>query len=401
MKRRVLCRPIYLLHISVVLLFSFLLSLNTFSNYAEVPVAPSSPMHLVVDVRSAEEIWCQFISRTQPFLRPSLFSERAKFTGRTDKVALLIDDRNNLAYFWAIPWTLYMLGPEWKLQIFARESNKSFFLAIIRRFALDNVLVETMEEVFGYGSWVDDAFMRRVQFMLSKQFWEAVRGENVLVVQDHGVPIRKWHRPVAAHVVDKVFSYAYAGAPWSLVQKPIDGTPFTAHPDISSLSPGNDWRADHGGNGGFSFRKRSWLLKYAHDLGVPHNQLLANGTERSKLGNNHEDWIWGQLLGQVQGGVAPKLLENQFSSELLWNPHTLSIHNFHVHHSIPEMLTLVLSAAEEFFGKPSYEIFHLLYSTDTRGVRETNPWHELKLDFPDAVIPPECFTYYQNLTSSE
>ena len=328
-------------------------------------------------------------------MNKDLFRARKLFlqAGLAEKIVLIVDDRPLLTYFWTIPWTLYMLGPEWRLQILSQKSNKYIFEAIVEDYALDNVFIDTLEDRYGYGDWIDTQFLHKVQFMLSKQFWQGVRGERVLIVQDHGVPVRRWDSPSAAVVVQELFKYAYAGAPWSLHANNISSYP--SGPEIvKNVIQTPVWPADPGGNGGFSYRKRSVFLELGVDIGVPFENLLANSTRHDSLGTEYEDWVWGRVIGDRPFGTAPKLLENMFSSETLDSLTPLGVHNYYHHHSWRKTRRLVHFAMSEFFS--CHQVVGSLTSCPAEKAEFllhpwSRPWDELLRRFPSSTPPNECF----------
>ena len=351
-------------------------------------VHPQRPAHgIELTLGSSRSIWCQFISHTRHFLRPEMFADRWKFIDRTDKYAVLWDDRENLAYFWSIPWILHMLGPEWAMQILAYESNKGFFQSIVDEFHLENVFIDTFENRYGYGAWISPNLMRKSQFLLAKQFWEGLDGEYILIVQDHGVPMKHWRKKEARAILETLYTYAYVGAPWSL-----SDTSALQTLNVSTMSPGADFIASPGGNGGFSLRKRSWAVRHGVDMKVDTRKLLSNVTKDfQKLGVAHEDWLWGQILARYSDGVAPKLLASKFSVELLTDNGSLGTHNFPSYHSPRETAQFVNDAAREFFNTGELDVFEIEEKPDEQE-HWLESWVSLQQRFPNASLPMECNT---------
>ena len=73
-------------------------------------------------------------------------------------------------------------------------------------------MVDTFEDRHGSGAWMPEWFMNKVQYMISTQFWEGVRGEYVVVIQDNGVPTRRWDSAEARIITEAIFKYGYAGS---------------------------------------------------------------------------------------------------------------------------------------------------------------------------------------------
>ena len=343
---------------------------------ARVPRMPSGPVR--ISQENPMSVWCQFVSHTLHYLQPELFVSRS--IKHSEKVVLLVDDRETLAHYWTIPWTMNMLGPEWKLQIITKEKTSAFYEDIVETYKISNAYVDTFERRYGYGPWVPEHFMHKVQFMVAAQFWQGVRGEFILVIQDNGVPLRRSSTSDVASLLEEIFTYGYAGAPWSLQDGVLPG-----------------------GNGGFSFRRRSVLEKYAIDLKVTHSNLLARNTDLSPLGSKHEDGTLGNLLNFVPFGIAPKRLAQLFSSEIFYHPRTFGVHHFAARHSTNETVQVVRMAIQEFFNvsDPSTVV---TFDREGLGYSEghfwLNSWRQLLDKYPNGELPQECQkllgTKYQN-----
>jgi len=325
-----------------------------------------------------------------------MFKYHQKF-GESDFTALLIDDRENLAHWWTIPWTLDMLGPSWTMQIISRQVNRNFFKFIIDEYELENsVRLDTFEDLYGYDGWMGETWVHSVQFLLSRQFWEAIHGEHILTIQDHGVPIQRWDTRYARNTLRKVFEYGYAGAPWTLEETESVSKLFRKASYLHSLHPSERWRESPGGNGGFSYRRRSLCLKHGIDLDVPvHLSMSKAGYKRfNELGVEHEDWVWGQILSSKEKkGVAPVDLENRFAAESLLGKDPLGVHNFAGLHSPTETLNMVQRAASRFF-RVSNDVFTVVNNEDgcksTRHHFEHESWQPILSRFPRASLPVEC-----------
>jgi hypothetical protein len=332
-----------------------------------IPKMPNGQIRILLD--SSMSVWCQFVSHTLNYLQPEMFVGRSAIE-KGDKVVLLVDDRETLAHYWTIPWTMNMLGPEWRLQIITREKTFSFYEDIVETYQIGNAYVDTFENRYGYGSWVPDHFMHKVQFMVSAQFWQGVRGEFIIVIQDNGLPLRRSSTSDVASLLQELFKYGYAGAPWSLQEGVLPG-----------------------GNGGFSFRRRSVLEKHAIDLQVTYSNLLARNTDLTPLGKKHEDGTLGNILNLTPFGIAPKRLAQLFSSEIFYHPKTFGVHHFAPRHSINETAEVVKMAVQEFFNvsDPSAVLqFESEGSGNIAGQFWLNSWRQLLKQYPNGDLPQEC-----------
>lgn len=329
-------------------------------------ILPAFPRQkLNISQQGPNSVWCDFVSYTLSSLKSDMFLDRGKLM-ESDKVVLLVDTRENVGHVWTIPWTLNLLGPDWDLQILTSEKSLHFYRRIVDHYGITNAKLDTLEELYGYGPWVPHDFMRRVQFMLASQFWKGIRAEHILVIQDNGVPLRRWDSPEVQELFEEIFRYGYAGAPWSL--------------DEDDERPG--------GNGGFSYRKRSVLSENSFDLKVDVRDLLSNTTNRSALGAEHEDVILGHLLKAVDFGVAPRYLEHQFACELLFHPKPFGVHNFAPFHDTARTSHLVRMALAEFYGvSDGLQVLELGSTPAQRFEWQTSWLLKLQEIFPNASLP--------------
>jgi len=366
-----------------------------------LPPLPRGTLELKVlplsktSVWTARSIWCQFISNIVTFFNPEMFQERYHYVNATDKFALLIDDRLTLANWWSIPWSLHMLGPEWGLQIFARKNNIHVFEGIVREYKLANVYIDTLQSKYGLNESLPAHWIHDVHFMLTKQFWMGLRGEHILILQDHGVPVRRWNTVASQVILKNIFEYAYAGAPWSFVERKHDSNSSKIDPtNLKAIRQDAHglWKADGGGNGGFSYRKRSWMMAFGIDSSSSVEDLLNSSVESfNYLGHENEDWLWGRILSAHRHGVAPTRLECQFAAETLMEcDGVLGVHNYATYHSVQDTVHLVQSAAKEFFQVET-PIFRVRLTTE-RVARQSpwlNSWRHLKY-YSELSAPMEC-----------
>ena len=369
--RRASRRAIYLI-CAPFIFFVYLCLARTAQTDAENLFGPSSDGNkLDFLMTNSKGLWCQFISHSLKFLREKKSFDNIIYPSGSDNVALLVAYRGNLAHFWCIPWTMHMLGPKWKLQIITRRSEVPLFKSILSEFNMhNNYFLDTFEDLYGYGPWITELFMRRVQFMVSTQFWEGIRGENILIIQDHGVPLRKWDSPQVEPFLHKLFQYGYAGAPWDLDE---DRSP--------------------GGNGGFSFRRRSFLMRYAINASVPVSELLAEQTDLSPVGSKNEDGVLGPRLRNHPNGVAPKVLEHQFACEKLLHPRPMGVHDLPRWHNSTETLSLIIVALQELLEVVNPVVVSSQFEPGYKSWLRPpwlQPWIELQERFPGYDLPREC-----------
>ena len=373
------------------------------SHHCPSPVAA----RIEVNGTTPEALWCHFTGTFISQLNRELFTGRAKHSNN-NKVVVFMDDRLNLALWWAIPWTLYMLGDDWSLQILTVSRNVYLFEQLIQEFDLANVYIDTAEDLYDFGPHISDGFFAHGQYYLTKQFWEGIRGEVVLLAQDHGVPMRRWNTPEASDFFASVSHYWYMAAPWSRATVnffDISDGPRNMSELLSKLEPitsidhfleerasrlnitanGRLWRFVSGGNGGFRLVKRSKLLELSVDMTRPRQHLLSEQFTQLQLSPMNEDVLWGLVLESYDFGTALKHVEQQFSAELIDSQRPYGIHNYAHYHSLDSLQRLLQCATHDFFCKEK----DILDFSGALGVLNSN-WKNLLKRFPEAKLPREC-----------
>jgi hypothetical protein len=125
--------------------------------------------------------------------------------------------------------------------------------------------------------------------LTSKQFWESIQEENILIFQHDSEILR--------HGIEDFYAYDYVGAPWKFQQ--------------------------HGGNGGLSFRKRSAMIK-----------VIDKSTYHEKQGNE-DVFFCNSMVGSASGGremhywpfnPAHREINKKFSCESIFQLGTFGCH---------------------------------------------------------------------------
>ncbi len=372
---------------------------------------------VVISANTSNMAWCHFTGSMLSHLTTDLFTDRA-VRADSQKVVVFFETRLNLALWWAIPWTLYMLGSEWSLQLIVMSAHTSFYQELVQAYNLIDVHIDTMEELYGYKSNMSAHFLAHGTFFVTKQFWQGLRGELILIAQDHGVPMRRWYSPEARQFFENSKQYIHMGAPWNrlsvnffdfkegpenmtdLVYKALAG--FASLDEFLSVRAlrlnistwdGKLWRLLDGGNGGFRLVRRSHFLQLSLDIAKHQRELFSDGNLDAVVppivSSTNEDILWGLLLGNLQNGAVPKHISQQFSSELLDSLRPYGTHNYAFHHSIENLMRILDFATQEFFCRNDENVLKL--SSNGQGGIHKN-WQTLLERFPFATEPVECRT---------
>lgn len=145
--------------------------------------------------------------------------------------------------------------------------------------------------------------------LLSKNFWNNFYGEKLLLYQEDSCIFNN-------NYIENFLKYDYIGAPWPKEQKD----------NIKNV-----------GNGGFSLRSKSKMLKVLNE--VDFNKLnLSDNTvkyiKNSKLDNIPEDVFFSKSLIDFKlGQVADSITANKFSSELIYNKDSLGGHSWFLYNN--------------------------------------------------------------------
>lgn len=368
-----------------------------------------------IRANSSKMAWCEFTGSMLSHLTSDLFSDRAV---RADsyKVVVFFETRLNLALWWAIPWTLFMLGSEWSLQIIAPASHAYFYQQLIQAYSLADCHIDTLEELYGYKHNLSGNFLGHGTYFITQQFFQGLRGELVLIAAGHGVPMRRWDTPEALRFFEQSKQYKHMGAPWSRISvnffdflkgpENMTDLVYTYLAGFSSVdeflatralllnvstSDGKLWRLLDGGNGGFRLLNRSVFVQLSLDIAKRQEELFSVVDLDSELpliaSGTNEDILWGLLLGNLENGAAPKHVLQQFSAELLDSDKPYGIHNYAFHHSIENLARVLQFASQEFFCT-NRSVLKL--SSDQGEIHEN--WQNILKRFPEGTEPLECRT---------
>ena len=194
--------------------------------------------------------------------------------------AIIVEPRKHLALGFVVRNVLENLPENWNVRIFHGTLNKSFVEELLAgellpsrsRITLENLGVENLATQAEYS-----------RILASREFTEKIPTETFLVFQTDSM-INPNHRDL----LDKFLRYDYVGAPWP-------------------------WDHLKVGNGGFSLRKRSAMLK------------VINTTWTYRGAYEDQYFSIGSRLARPYKPTYEEAME--FSIEQVYSPRSFAIHN--------------------------------------------------------------------------
>lgn len=121
--------------------------------------------------------------------------------------------------------------------------------------------------------------------LTSKQFWESINEENILIFQHDSEILRPG--------IEEFYDFSYVGAPWKF--------------------------CSHGGNGGLSFRKRSKMIR-----------MIETNNPYDQAKNGNED-IWFSNIIPETRSKSNRDACKKFSCETIFQPGTFGCHAIDKH----------------------------------------------------------------------
>ena len=216
-----------------------------------------------------EKKWEAFVQLTDRLLpQPS-----RKIRYPSDRCAVIVELRRHPHLSYVLRNIVYFLDESWGLHIFHGSDNEGFVKEIVRGWG-DVRLTNLQKKNFTKEDYS--------LLLTSAEFWLGIESEHVLLFQTDSILRRRG--------IERFFGYDYVGAPW----KSEDSPPV-------------------GGNGGFSLRRRSAMLK-----------ILQH--DRGDIPRVPEDIYFCTKLAEGGFNVAPKDVALEFSVEELFHPDPLGTH---------------------------------------------------------------------------
>ena len=206
--------------------------------------------------------------------------------------ALIIEPRKHRALEFVLRNVLDNLESTWSIQVFHGTENEVWvkslidakFQADLPRITLKNLGLPNLETHQKYSD-----------ILTSRSFIENIPTETFIMFQTDSMI-----NPANRDMLAQFMQYDYVGAPWPW-----------------------DWL--HVGNGGFSLRKRSVMLKIIDRLG------------QSPI--EYEDQYFSMGCGIIKANVPTRDIATGFSIEQIYTPKSFAIHKawLHIPHKLKEL----------------------------------------------------------------
>lgn len=189
--------------------------------------------------------------------------------------ALVIVEPRKLSYLeFVIKNVVYFLK-DWTLYIFHSKENESFVKDITNN-----------SKNIHYVCFTDKNITNKEysKLLVSLAFWELIDAENILVFQSDSF--------IRRHGLEDYLDYDFIGAPWNLCKSKIQS-----------------------GNGGFSLRKKSIIVKI----------LKQNLNKKINL---NEDIFFGKELIKINAKLPSIDISKKFAVETIYYDNPIAVHKF-------------------------------------------------------------------------
>jgi hypothetical protein len=199
--------------------------------------------------------------------------------------AIIIEPRKHRALEFVLRNALDNLNSKWSVQIFHGTENELWLKEILEksfqkdlsRITLKNLGVANLATSLEYS-----------KILASREFTEAIPTETFLVFQTDSMI-----NPAHKGLIEKFIDYDYVGAPWKSMLVGV-------------------------GNGGFSLRKRSTMLKIINRLGP--------------IKNTNEDLYFSTGCLLLKAKVPSSEQAKEFSIETIYHTHSFGLHRAWAYH---------------------------------------------------------------------
>lgn len=193
--------------------------------------------------------------------------------------AIIIEPRKHRALEFVLRNILDNLNEKWSVQIFHGTENEEWLKDILEKNFKNDMARITLKNL-GVGNL--GTAREYSEILTSREFTEAIPTETFLVFQTDSMI-----NPAHKTLINKFLDYDYVGAPWNASVVAV-------------------------GNGGFSLRKRSVMLKIIDTFGP--------------LKGSHEDSFFSIGCARLRANVPSKDEAKEFSIETVYNPYSFGIH---------------------------------------------------------------------------
>lgn len=197
----------------------------------------------------------------------------------SEKTAILIEPRKHKATAFVLMNLLDCLGPEWNILFFHGPSHTGWAKQICSIYPPDQQVRITLKPCPTDSFETPAAYSA---FVASREFIQQIPTEVFLIAQTDSMI-----NPARAKDLEKFTTYDYVGAPWPWEHLPV-------------------------GNGGFSIRRKSVLLKVLDKFGP--------------LQGPFEDHFFCSALQRLGANLPTKEVAREFAVEQLFHPNPIAFH---------------------------------------------------------------------------
>jgi hypothetical protein len=198
----------------------------------------------------------------------------SKIPFHSEFAAVIVEPRILPYLEFVIKNIIYFL-PKWSIYIFHSDMNKDFIKSITNNAQNIHYINFTPENI---------NIKQYNKLLLSLAFWQLISAETILIFQSDSY--------IRRHGIEEYLKYDYIGAPWDICKAEYQS-----------------------GNGGFSLRKKSVMIKILKD------NLNTNIKD-------NEDIFFGKELVKM-GAFLPPISESmKFSVESIYYNNPVAVHKF-------------------------------------------------------------------------
>jgi hypothetical protein len=200
--------------------------------------------------------------------------------------AIIIEPRKHRALEFVLRNALDNLNPRWSIQVFHGTENEVWLKELLEKSFQEDLPRITLKNLGVANLGTSQEYSK---VLASREFIEAIPTETFLVFQTDSMI-----NPAQKGLIDKFIHYDYVGAPWQ----------------SSILAVGN---------GGFSLRKRSTMLRIIDTLGP--------------IKNINEDVYFSTGCLILKANVPTREQAKEFSIETLYHTHSFGLHRAWAYHT--------------------------------------------------------------------
>ena len=255
----------------------------------QVGIDPDSAYKLIADDPKLMHSYVCYLKNSEIKNNPLNFKKHSNFG------SVIIEDRCLPHLECLIRNTILKTPDNWNHSVVCTRLNFKSINQLCKRIHKDIKVIQVGIPNFTQNTYND--------MLLSTWFWNKIDSENILIYQQDSFLFREG--------IEEFYEYDYIGAPW------------LPHQTDNQLGVGN---------GGFSFRKKSKMLKCLDTINPKKLQLSSdtlNYMRNCNLHNPPEDVYYSKaIIDYDLGNVANREVANQFAEERVASVNPLGGHQY-------------------------------------------------------------------------